>query len=83
MILLALDLAGKLAKAHSAQTSGLFIITTFTLESKAALGLVIPMNSKAARKTTNIEAEFVLDASPWDLILCKRQGNPRPLAWTN
>ena len=23
------------------------------------------------------------DASPWDLILCERQGNPRPLAWTN
>ena len=82
-MILALYLAGKLAKAHSAQTLGLFFIATFALESKAALGLVIPMNSTVAKKTTNIGAEFVLDASPWDLILCKRQGNPRPLAWTN
>ena len=69
-MILALDLAGKLAKAHSAQILELFFIATFALESKAALGLAIPMNQTAANATTEKQAGVTLDPSSWERILC-------------
>jgi len=50
-VILASDLDGKLAKAHSAQSLDFYFIAAAVLESKAALGLDILENHMAEHAT--------------------------------